>query len=46
MGFSEDFDSVSLILLDKSNKSGGESGESVFLREGCDSDACRCEYYK
>ena len=37
---------VSLILLDKSTKSGGESGESVFLREGGESDACRCEYYK
>ena len=36
---------VSLIHLDKSTKSGGESGESVFLREGGESDACICEYY-
>ena len=37
---------LSLILVDKSTKSGGESGESVFLREGGESDACRCEHYK
>ena len=34
---------VSLILLDKSTKSGGES---VFLREGGESNACICEYFK
>ena len=32
---------VSLILLDKGTKSGGESGESVFLREGSEFHACR-----
>ena len=37
---------VSLILVDKSTKSGGESGESVFLREGGESHACICEYFK
>ena len=37
---------VNLILLDYSTKSGGESGESVFLKKGGESDACRCEYYK
>ena len=37
---------MSLILVDKSTKSVGESGESVFLWEECESDACRCEYYK
>ena len=34
---------VSLILKDKSTKSGGES---VFLREGGESHACICEYFK
>ena len=34
------------MLVNVNTISGGESGESVFLREGCDSDACRCEYYK
>ena len=37
---------VSLILVDVITTSGGESGESVFLREGGEYHACICEYFK